>query len=140
MCFLSWPTKKFSLQNWEKIERKKPMKWASKNILKIHFQVSNVLAFYFFPFIFSSFLIDVDFFFPLIFFLCYRRDGFHFSLFIIFFFFSLTFSECEAFFFFFCAHIFIFSLILFCFFLKILLWFVFNTLISVYLYIIFFLK
>ena len=65
MHFLSWSTKWFSSQNKKKIERK-------KYIFKIHFQVSYVLAFYFFL---SFFL------------LCYRRvdssfffSFFHFSL------------------------------------------------------------
>ena len=65
--FPSGPSKS-SLQNREKTERKKLLKWASKNTLKIHLQVSNVLVFYFFPFIFSSFATLCWFFFSLIFF------------------------------------------------------------------------
>ena len=88
-CFFSWPTKKFSLQNGEKTERKKLMKWASKNTLKIHLQVSNVLAFYFFPFIFSSFVTDVltSFFFPWFFFFVTKVMVFIFYYYFLLFFF-----------------------------------------------------
>ena len=96
MHFLSWSTKWFSSQNRKKIERK-------KYIFKIHFQVSYVLAFYFFL---SFFLlcyrrVDSSFFFlffifPWFFFLCYWRDGFHF-LFFLFIFSALLLTCCLLF-------------------------------------------
>ena len=97
MHFLSWSTKWFSSQNRKKIERK-------KYIFKIHFQVSYVLAFYFFLSFFllcyrrvdSSFFFFLFFIFPWFFFLCYWRDGFHF-LFFLFIFSALLLTCCLLF-------------------------------------------
>ena len=109
------------------------------------------MTFFFFFFFVTDLL--TSFFSLIFFFLCYWRDGFHFlfffllffylnvASFIFFFLFSfLTFSGCLAFFLSssFCAHMFIFSLILVGFFLKTFCYAFFYTLISVYLYIILF--
>ena len=81
MHFLSWSTKWFSSQNRKKIERK-------KYVFKIHFQVSYVLAFYFFLSIFSSFVTDVMVFIFYYFFLLFFC--LNVASFLFFFLFSLT--------------------------------------------------
>ena len=126
---------KIFLSKIERTKRKKLMKWASQNTLKIYLQISNVLALYFFPFIFFFLCYwHVDFFsFFLDFFSLLLTWWFYFFIFFLLFFclnvasflflflFSLTFSGGVVFFLslfiYFCAHMFIFSLVLVFFFL-----------------------
>ena len=118
--FLSWPTKNFSLQNRKKTKRKKLMKWAFQNTLKIYLQISNVLALYFFPFIFF-FLCDwhVDFF-------SFFLDFFFFviDVMVLFFYFFSSFLLSERSFFSFLIFIF-FDLFWRCSFLSFFLYFFF---------------
>ena len=102
-CFLFGPTKKFSPQNGEKTGKGKLIKWASKNTLRIHFQVSNV---WLLLLLFFFILFFIDFFFPLL-----TCVDFLLSFIIFYFLFFIIFI------YFFSAHMFIFSLILvdFCF-------------------------
>ena len=137
-CFLLGPTKKFSLPNWEKTRKGKLIKWASKNILGIHLQVSNVVAFSssssffnFFSLWFFLYVTNVCWL-PLPFILFYFIYLFFSALllsehvgFFFFFFFLFLFSGRVGFFFFFFFSFFFFFLCSYVYFLINFGWFLF---------------